>query len=149
MTLKQWLAEGKLKPHTTTQEEIGNLFKLVERDIQNASLEDLTPDWRFSIAYNAALNLATIPLLLFGYRTVPAKGGHHYITISALTETVGSGESKRVRFLNTCRNKRHTTTYDNAEFIPESAVEELLDAVKVFRQDLVAWIERNHPDFTP
>jgi hypothetical protein len=121
MTLKQWLSEGKLTPHHASKEEITGLLALVDRDIKNALVQELTPDWRFSIAYNAALNLATIPLLLSGYRTIPAKGGHHYITMTALTETMGSDQNKRVRFLNTCRNKRHTSTYDNALFIPESA----------------------------
>lgn len=147
MTLTQWLAEGKLKAHHTRKEEIAGLFELVERDIKNASVEDLTPDWRFSIAYNAALNLATIPLLLSGYRTVAAKGGHHYITITALTETMGAEQKKRVQFLNACRNKRHMTTYDSVCVVQESDVMELLDKVKVFQKDLMTWMQKAHPDF--
>lgn len=147
MTLNQWLAEGKLKAHHARKEEIAGLFELVARDIKNASVEDLTSDWRFSIAYNAALNLATIPLILSGHRTVAAKGGHHYITITALTETMGAEQKKRVQFLNACRNKRHMTTYDSVCVVQESDVTELLDQIKTFQEDLVAWMQQVHPNF--
>jgi hypothetical protein len=37
MTLKQWLANGWLKAHQSSAEEIGNLLGIVERDLKDAS----------------------------------------------------------------------------------------------------------------
>lgn len=136
MSLKKWLEEGKLQPHQTSQAEIAGLLELVERDIKNAEVEELSPDWRFAIAYNAALNLCTIALYVAGYRTVPSKGGHHYITIAALPETMGPEQKKRSKYLNACRNKRHNSTYDNISLIEDEEVEELLEEVRQFRIEL-------------
>jgi hypothetical protein len=36
MTLKQWSANGWLKTHKTSKQEIGNLLAIVERDIKDA-----------------------------------------------------------------------------------------------------------------
>ena len=141
MSLKQWLANGKLQAHKTSPEEIHGLIELVERDMQNAKVEELTSDLRFSIAYNAALNLCTIPLLVSGYRTVPSQGGHHYITISALPETMGKEQKERARYLNTCRNKRHNSTYDNISLISTEEVEELLEEVQQFKEDVQSWLK--------
>lgn len=69
MSLKKWQSEGKLRPHKTSKEEITNLLKIVERDIKDASIPELSPDRRFAIAYNAILQLATIPLYCKGFRS--------------------------------------------------------------------------------
>ncbi len=53
-TIRQWLDNGWLRPHKTTPEEIENLFQIVDRDLKDACSE-LSADWRFGIAYNAAL----------------------------------------------------------------------------------------------
>ena len=66
MTLKQWSDNGWLRPHKTTPEEIENLFQIVDRDLKDASSE-LSADWRFGIAYNAALKLCMILLYSEGY----------------------------------------------------------------------------------
>jgi hypothetical protein len=56
-----------LKPHQTSREEISNLLAIVERDTADAE-RDRSPDWRFGIAYKAALKLCTILLFPEGYR---------------------------------------------------------------------------------
>jgi len=67
MSLKSWQANGWLRPHATSRQEIGNLLAIVERDLQDAQ-GGISPDWRFGIAYNAALKLCTILLYAEGYR---------------------------------------------------------------------------------
>jgi hypothetical protein len=64
MTLNQLLADGKLVKHRTSRQEIASLLKVVERDIADASIKTVSSDRRFAIAYNAALQLATIALYL-------------------------------------------------------------------------------------
>lgn len=62
MSLQIWAVNGWLRAHRTSRQEIGDLFKIVERDLQDAGNGGLSEDWRFGIAYNAALKLCTILL---------------------------------------------------------------------------------------
>jgi hypothetical protein len=87
MLFKRLLDEGKLKTHRTSATEIADLLKIVERDINDTSLERLSPDRRFAIAYNAALQLATILLHCKGYRAVGA--GHHFTVFQVMKEILG------------------------------------------------------------
>ncbi|MEW6326365.1 MAG: hypothetical protein AB1487_02030 [Thermodesulfobacteriota bacterium] len=66
---------------TTTTKEITNLLKIVDRDLMDAK-ESISDDWRFGIAYNAALKLCTILLYAEGYQ--PERTLQHYRTIQAL-----------------------------------------------------------------
>lgn len=52
MSLKDWLANGWLKPHQPDRQEINNLLNTVQRDLTDASLDTLSPDWQFGIAYS-------------------------------------------------------------------------------------------------
>ena len=84
MSLKDWLDNGWLKSHQTDPQEIANLFAIVERDLADASLNDLSVDWQFGIAYNASLKLCNIMLYVHGYR--PENALAHYRAIMALKE---------------------------------------------------------------
>lgn len=87
MSLSSFLDNGRLRRHTTSLEEISDLFRVVDRDLEDASLDQLSADRRFATAYNAALQLATIALHCAGYRT--AGYAHHFITIQVLPEIMG------------------------------------------------------------
>lgn len=65
MSLKQWADNGWLKPHRTSREEVNHLLAIVERDLNDAQ-RDISADWRFGIAYNAALKLCRILLFAEG-----------------------------------------------------------------------------------
>jgi hypothetical protein len=47
-----------LRPHKPSKGEITNLFEIVERDLKDASAKVISGDWKFGIAYNAALYFA-------------------------------------------------------------------------------------------
>ena len=89
MTLKQWADNGWLRPHRTSPEEIDNLLSIVDRDLADAQEEGISPDWRFGIAYNAALKLCTILLYASGYRA--ERTLQHYRTIQAIPLVLGKG----------------------------------------------------------
>jgi hypothetical protein len=55
MSLRDWLRNSWLVEHKTSAEEIAGLLAIVERDLANAKVPGLSEDWRFNIAYNAAL----------------------------------------------------------------------------------------------
>jgi hypothetical protein len=74
MSLQKWLKNGWLRPHKSGKKEIAALLRIIDRDLQDAA-GDISADWRFGIAYNAALKLCTILLYAEGYR--PEKNLQH------------------------------------------------------------------------
>jgi hypothetical protein len=101
MTLQRWADDGWLRPHKTSRQEIGNLLSIVRRDLADAGSAELSTDWRFGIAYNAALKLCTILLYAEGYR--PSQGLAHYRTLQALHHILGDMRKQDAAYLDTCR----------------------------------------------
>jgi len=147
MILQRLLTEGRLRPHQTSAKEIADLFQVVERDLTDASLQELSPDRRFATAYNAALQLATIALHAVGYRA--AGTGHHWAILQALPEIVGPEAQGRADYLDHCRTKRNVTEYDQAGQISDAEVEEILAEVRSFRDDLLSWLRSHHRTLLP
>jgi len=85
MSLAQWHKNGWLKAHQSIRHEISDLFEIARRDISDSSAEDLSPDWRFGIAYNAALKLCSILLRAEGFQA--EKNLNHYRTTNAHEST--------------------------------------------------------------
>ncbi len=69
MSLTQWLDNGWLVRHSTTRQEISRLLAVARRDLDVASGTG-NGDWKFGVAYNAALKLCTVLLYAAGYRAV-------------------------------------------------------------------------------
>jgi hypothetical protein len=145
MSLKRWLAENRLRKHKTNKEEILNLLTLVQRDLDDASLAEISTDRRFMIAYDAALTLATIPLYCAGYET--HSSGHHWMTFKLLPEVMGEEYSDLANYLDLCRTKRNVGTYDRGGQISRAEVEELISETTQFRAELQLWLERNYSEF--
>ena len=143
MTLAQWEDNGWLKTHRTSREEIGNLLSIVERDLKDAE-SGISSDWRFGIAYNAALKLCTILLYVKGYR--PSHGSHHYRAIMAVPLILGEDRKQDAEYLNACRMKRNKAEYDYAGVTTDADADELLAFSKEFKDEVEKWIEQNHQD---
>ena len=69
MSLQTWLDAQWLRPHTTSPEEIRDLWLIAERDLRDAAVGGISHDWQYGIAYNAALKLCTILL----YAGIPSR----------------------------------------------------------------------------
>lgn len=147
MPLSDWQREGRLRVHKTSPQEVANLLQVVDRDLADASVRELSADRRFSIAYNASLQLATVALYAAGYRSVGA--GHHWITLTALPEVKGSEAQSRADFLNACRLKRNRTDYDRAGIISDAEANEILMEAQAFKADLLEWLRQFHPHLAP
>lgn len=143
MSLKNWLNEGRLRAHRPSPKEISDLFRVVDRDIADALIANLSPDRRFATAYNAALQLATIVLRASGHRT--SGTARHWTTFQVLPDIMGHGEKARADYLDSCRRKRNTADYDVAGRISDTEVQEILDEVRAFRNDVAGWTRKNHP----
>jgi uncharacterized protein (UPF0332 family) len=143
MSLTQWADNGWLKPHRTSREEISNLLSIAERDLNDARRET-SSDWRFGIAYNAALKLCTILLYAEGYR--PSHELQHYRTLAALPEILGETRKLDAKYLDDCRKKRNIMEYDYVGGASESDADELIGFVKEFKDEVIAWLKKNHPE---
>lgn len=143
MSLKQWLENGWLRPHQTSKREIGNLLQIVERDLKDAE-GGISEDWRFGIAYNAALKLCTLLLYAEGYR--PEKTLQHYRSLQSLPLILGDGRKADAEYLDACRSKRNIAEYDYVGGVTEEDVKELIEFVRELRSSVLAWLKDNHPE---
>jgi hypothetical protein len=66
MSFADWVKNGWLVAHKSSRDEIQNLLGIVERDLNDSQAKDVSNDWRFAIAYNAALQAATAVLAATG-----------------------------------------------------------------------------------
>ena len=146
MTLRQWQDNGWLRPHTTSPGEIGNLLAIVDRDLQDAQ-GGISPDWRFGIAYNAALKLCTVLLYAEGYR--PERTLQHYRTIQCLPIILGPERSTDADYLDACRMKRNRVEYDYVGGVSEDNVYELLAFTRELRDQVLTWLKASHPALIP
>jgi uncharacterized protein (UPF0332 family) len=143
MSLKQWADNGWLKPHRTSRKEISSLLNIVKRDLNDAQ-RDISSDWRFGIAYNAALKVYRILLSTEGYR--PSHELQHYRTQAALPENLGEAKKADAEYLDDCRKKRNIVEYDEVGGVSESDADELIGFVKEFKDEVIAWLKKNHPE---
>jgi len=79
MSLAEWLNKGWLTNHKANPREIAELLGVADRDLTDSQIRGLSPDSQLSLAYNAALQMATAALAAAGYRA--AREAHHYRVI--------------------------------------------------------------------
>ena len=147
MTLKQFLAEGRLKPHRTSRGGIRDLFRVADRDLKDAGVTAISLDRRFITAYQAVFQLATVVLAASGFRTTGA--GHHWVTFKVLPELLGPEVQDVADYFDQCRNKRNLSDYDRAGEISRDEARELLEEAQKFRSTVMAWLKTQHPELVP
>lgn len=144
MTLQELLERRKLAPKETTAQEVGDLMHLAEQYLADAQVETISPDLRFTAAYQAALQLATIPLHCAGYR--PVGDGRHITVFQALPLVMGEEYNAAAAYYDVCRRKRHEAEYRRVGQISEHEVSELVSAVGDFLSAVREWLAVNHPN---
>ena len=144
MSLSDWQRRGWLTPHTTSAREIGDLLALVQRDLHDSRAPGVSADWRFNIAYNAALQSAKATLAAGGCRTARGIDAHSR-TLDSLALTA-SVPASTVRRLQAYRKRRNSTEYDHAGVTSDAEVDEVHDAAVVVRDAVVEWIRATRPE---
>ena len=128
MSLSSWVESGWLQPHRTSQQEITNLLAIVERELADAAVTEISLDARLGMLYNAALKLADVALRTAGYR--PGRGeSHHYRIIMSLPLTLGSQWSDPAELLDAMRILRNKADYESVGFATRQQLAELQDLV--------------------
>ncbi|MDD3179250.1 MAG: hypothetical protein PHQ04_02745 [Opitutaceae bacterium] len=146
MSLNDLAKASLLKPHEPTREQIGKIFGVVDRDIED-SRRNLSPDGQFNIAYNAALQLCAIALLAEGWRAEKSKA--HYLTITTLPQILGPDWHDGADYLDACRAKRNSLEYDAAGRVSAKDAKELREFAVELREAVVAWLGDKHPELSP
>ncbi len=144
MTLKDWEANGWLRPHKTSRQEIGDLLAIMHRDLTDARAGVISDDWRFGIAYNAALKLCTVLLYAEGYR--PVQSLAHYRTLQALPLILGEDRKADADYLDACRTKRNTVEYSSVGSATRADADELIEFVESLKRDVMEWLHSRRPD---
>lgn len=144
MSWQVLLATNRLQAHTPSQLEVAQLRAVIERDLKDAALAALSEDRRFATAYNAVLQLAKMVIACAGYR-VTTRQGHHQASFQALELAMGSSVVDLVRYFDTCRRKRNTVDYDQADLVSETEAQELLQKAQEFRTLVEGWVMQHHP----
>ncbi len=140
MSLNSLLKAGKLKRHKTSDREISDLFEVVQRDLKDASLKELSPDRRFATAYNAALQLTKIMMSVQGYRA--ASQGHHKTSFEFLASIEKNKFKKLASYFDLCRKKRNVTDYDRTEVVSPKETVELIEEVEGFYVEVEKMVKR-------
>jgi uncharacterized protein (UPF0332 family) len=137
------LIQGKLIPHKTSKREINNLVVMIKRDIKDSKVKGLSNDRKFTTAYNAALQTATVLLYFKGYKT---KGeGHHFTTFRCVKYILGKEFNDLAEYFDSCRVKRNTTDYFYAGGISEKEAKELVKEAEFFFEKVKSWARDSYP----
>jgi hypothetical protein len=133
MTWKELLAERRVEPHMTSKQELDDLRSAVDRNLADAAIPQLSADNRFGLAYEAALLLSKMAVAQAGYR-VKGPGARQTTFIALKLAVGGSDAAKAAAYLERCRRKRNTLSYDMAGVVTDTEVAEMLSLAKMLRK---------------
>jgi hypothetical protein len=142
MSLRDWLKNGWITQQESSRDEIRDLLAVVERDLRDCRTAGLSSDWRFNIAYNAALQAATAALAAAGFHA--AREGHHVRVMQSLAYTIGI-EPQYIRRLDAFRKKRNLASYEIGGSISEQEAKEMVEMAEVLSTRVRRWLGSNHP----
>jgi hypothetical protein len=141
MSFEDWVKNGGLELHRSSKEEIANLLGIVERDLRDSKAKEVSNDWRFAIAYNAALQAATAALAAAGYRAT--RDSHHYRVIQSLSLTLAK-DSAFIRGFDAFRKKRNVSNYDIGGGVSDRELQEMATIAQTLHAEVEHWIRTNH-----
>lgn len=142
MSLENWLNDELIVRHRPSAGEIAELLHICDRDLEKAEIIALGPDWRLSIAHNAAVQAAKAALAAVGYRA--RKEGQHYLVLQSLAFTIKT-DPATIKQLDKFREKRNISDYERAGLVTEHEAEEMIGLAKQLRDDVEQWLRAHYP----
>jgi hypothetical protein len=118
---------------------------VADRDLEACQTAGLVNDWKFNIAYNGALQLATAALAAAGFQA--ERSNHHFRVIHSLEFTIGL-DQRLVRTFDTFRKKRNLTDYERAGAVSDLEVDAVRELAARLRNEVEEWIRRIRPDLS-
>ena len=110
----------KLKVEPPDQDEFDGMVRSAKRRLQDAAIEGLSDEGRFSLAYGAAHALALAAMRWHGYRSES-----RYLVFQRLQYTVGLDNAKW-RVLDKCHKQRNIAEYEGHLDITPQLLNELI-----------------------
>jgi len=141
MSLSDWARNRWLVEHRTSPREIADLLEAADRDLRDCVRPGLSEDWQLAIAYNAALQCATMALAACGYRA--SREAHHHRTLQSLAYTI-QVEPNLIRQLDAFRKKRNISGYEQAGAVSETEAREMRLLARSLRERVEDWLRQNH-----
>jgi len=114
----------KLNTEPPDQKEFDGMVGSAKRRLQDAQVESLSEDSRFSLAYGAAHALALAAMRWHGYRS-----DNRYLVFQCLEHTVGL-EKAKCRVLDKCHKQRNIAEYEGHLEITPRLLNELIQVTK-------------------
>ena len=145
LRLDDLLAGGRLKRHSPSPSETGDLLALAARQLADAATKGLSPDGCFAAAYSAAITLATVVVRAGAYRVADGPG-HHRLTTALLPVLLGDGQRRGATYLDACRRKRNVAQYDRADTISPDESRALRAAARELQDEVLVWLAETHPE---
>ena len=144
MSFQEWQKNGWLRPHQPTSDEVAGLLAVIDRDLVASADPNLDDDWRFAIAYSAALQCAALARKAAGYEA-PNGGGTHHHAIESLRLTIGD-DGTIVDPLQSFRAKRGGGIYETTGIASPSEIAELRTLAAGLRRTVIDWLKAQHPE---
>lgn len=142
MILEELLRAKKLVEYKATKNQIKDLFVLIQRDIKDSEIVQLSLDRKFISLYSAGYLLAIIILYVNGYRT---RGEAHHHTAFEVAKHFLPKESDVIEYFDRCRVLRNKTEYDRSGIISKSEIVTLRRKVGYFK-NIVMKLAKNYND---
>lgn len=111
----------KLKAEPPDQDEFDGMVSSAKRRLQDAAIEGLSDEGRFSLAYGAAHALALASMRWHGYRSE-----NRYLVFQCLQYTLGLDNAKW-RVLDKCHKQRNIAEYEGHLDITPQLLNELIE----------------------
>lgn len=125
---------NKLKKEPADATEFAGMLRAAEAKLNDASIQGLSLDSQFSLAYGAAHALSLAALRWHGYRS-----DNRYIVFQCLGHTLGLSNAKW-RVLDKCHNQRNLAEYEGHLEVNPQLLKELI----AITQEILALV-RNLP----
>jgi len=118
---------------------------VADRGLRDARIEELSPDARIGLAYQAALAAGAAALAAAGYRAMRER--HHERVIDSLLHTLRA-EARLVSELHRWRRARNTMTYERLGTVTLPEAGKFVEFVEGLRGRVTNWLAKEHPKLT-
>ena len=149
MSLQNWLQMGYLIKHDATVAEVRSLLRVVDRELADAGVAELSDEGRFAHAYDAGLLLCKLALHASGFELQKRAPSHHSRCINSLEFTLGKEQKATLIHLSKGSNLRHISLYDQTGVVQKQDADDLLKAARQLRADVLNWLRSDHPTLVP
>jgi uncharacterized protein (UPF0332 family) len=116
--LQQLIDDGLIKQLSRgSAQQASARLKAARRDLLTSDgIAEQSPDWAYSIAYNAALQAGRALMFHHGFRPTTGEGAHVAV-IRFLEAALANRIPDHIRLLETMRRKRHQAVYETIGLI--------------------------------